>query len=110
MFKKLFMKKPRTLQERYPQYLIGRESYGIPNILSWEKEEAKLQIGAFCSFASEVKILLEGNHRLEWVSTLPLSVFWDIKNEASDELLIKTSRKQYFLYKKILVNPLNNPF
>ena len=80
MFKKLFMKKPRTLQERYPQYLIGRESYSIPNVLSWEKEEAKLQIGAFCSFASEVKILLEGNHRLEWVTTFPLSVFWDIKN------------------------------
>lgn len=55
-------------------YLIGEHTYGIPNILSWN-EGAKLTIGKFCSIADDVKILLGGNHRTDWVSTYPFSAF-----------------------------------
>ncbi len=40
----------QDLQHKYPQYRIGRGSYGNPTILSWN-EGASLAIGNFCSIA-----------------------------------------------------------
>jgi acetyltransferase-like isoleucine patch superfamily enzyme len=34
-------------------------------------EGAPLDMGAFCSIASNVKIFLGGNHRVDWITTLP---------------------------------------
>lgn len=70
-----FKKKDVTLQERYPQYAIGRHSYGDLKVRHWG-EGARLEIGAFCSFAEGVKILLGGEHRVDWVTTFPFSVLW----------------------------------
>jgi acetyltransferase-like isoleucine patch superfamily enzyme len=64
-----------TLAERYPQYDIGRWSYGSPEILTWD-EGAMLRIGAFCSIANGVSIMLGGEHRPDWVTTYPFSVLW----------------------------------
>lgn len=64
------------LQARYPQYEIGRGTYGNPEIHS-ENEEATLKIGAFCSIASGVKIFLGGEHRADWVTTYPFNVYWE---------------------------------
>ena len=72
-FKKLFGKsKPATLQERYPQYAIGKGSYGDLRILSWG-EKADFRCGAYCSIAENVKIFLGGNHRTDWVTTYPFN-------------------------------------
>lgn len=64
-----------SLQKRYPQYEIGKWSYGDPKILTWGND-ATCKIGAFCSIADGVKILLCSEHRADWVSTYPFNFFW----------------------------------
>lgn len=55
-------------------FSMGRGSYGNPEVRSWG-EGARLEIGAFCSFAQGVKIMLGGEHRPDWVTTYPFTVF-----------------------------------
>lgn len=64
------------LRKKYPQYDIGRCTYGNPAIRTWN-EGASLKIGAFCSIAEGVKILLGGEHRSDWVTTYPFNVLWE---------------------------------
>ena len=64
-----------TIQEKYPQFDIGRGTYGKPLIRSWQ-EGPTLKIGAFCSIAERVQIFLGGEHRVDWATTYPFSVFW----------------------------------
>ncbi len=52
---------------------IGNYTYGVPKIYSWDKN-TKLEIGKFCSIADNVKIILGGNHRTDWISTYPFNV------------------------------------
>lgn len=68
-------RKPRTLKEKFPQYDIGRGSYGHFRVRH-PNETTKLEIGAFCSFAAGVQIFLGGEHRMDWVTTFPFPVFW----------------------------------
>jgi acetyltransferase-like isoleucine patch superfamily enzyme len=51
---------------------IGRFTYGAENldIIHWN-EGAALNLGAFCSIADNIKVLLGGNHRVDFVSTFP---------------------------------------
>lgn len=57
----------------YPgRYEYGIGSYGLPLVLDWN-EGATLKIGAFCSIATHVQILLGGHHHPEWLSTYPFS-------------------------------------
>jgi len=72
----LFKKRRPSLQARYPQYTIGKWTYGDPKIRSWG-EGATLRMGAFCSIAEGVKIFLGGEHRTDWVTTFPFSVLWE---------------------------------
>ena len=58
----------------YNNYSIGIGTYGEPNILDYDGK-TKLEIGCYCSIANNVKILLGGNHRTDWISTYPFSVF-----------------------------------
>ncbi|HCW77240.1 MAG TPA: hypothetical protein DHU63_11980, partial [Candidatus Marinimicrobia bacterium] len=51
-------------------FIIGDYSYGAP-IIRWWGEKAKLQIGRYCSIASNVKVYLGGNHHHDWVTTYP---------------------------------------
>ena len=44
-------------------------------VKSWG-EGATLKIGKFCSIASNVTILLGGNHRIDWVSTYPFAAIF----------------------------------
>lgn len=53
----------------------GKGSYGIPQVLGWG-EGSKVVIGKYCSIASGVIILSGGEHRVDWVTTYPFSVFW----------------------------------
>jgi acetyltransferase-like isoleucine patch superfamily enzyme len=66
----------RDLRAKYPQYSIGRGTYGDLRVRSWG-EGVTLTIGAFCSVASGVQILLGGEHRPDWVTTYPFSVLWE---------------------------------
>lgn len=61
--------------KRYAKFSIGDWSYGHPRILSWN-DGTKLTIGKFCSFSSNVIIILGGEHRFDWVTTYPFSVLF----------------------------------
>lgn len=54
---------------------IGKGTYAASNfqVFSWG-EGTKLSIGNYCSISSDVKILLGGEHRSDWVTTYPFSV------------------------------------
>ncbi len=73
---KIFRRRKKSLQERYPQYQIGRETYGNPRIHSWG-EGAICRIGSFTSIASGVQIFLGGEHRTDWITTFPFNVLWN---------------------------------
>lgn len=60
--------------ERYPHYAMGIGSYGMPTVHDWQ-EGSTLRIGAYCSIADQVLILLGGHHRTDWVSSFPFPVF-----------------------------------
>ena len=72
----IFKKRKKTLQETYPQYNIGRGTYGDPAIHSWG-EGASLKIGSFTSIAAGVQIFLGGEHRIDWVTTFPFNKLWE---------------------------------
>ncbi|HIE07235.1 MAG TPA: CatB-related O-acetyltransferase, partial [Desulfarculaceae bacterium] len=49
---------------------IGDYTYGKPHIYRWSKEY-RVSIGRFCSIADDVHLLVDGNHRSDWISTYP---------------------------------------
>jgi acetyltransferase-like isoleucine patch superfamily enzyme len=51
---------------------IGDFSYGNPEVFHWG-ENAEVIIGKYCSFAHGVKILLGGEHRVDWATTYPFN-------------------------------------
>lgn len=63
--------RPLSWTERFS---VGRGTYGEPTILHWG-EPATLYVGSFCSIAEGVTIFLGGNHRVDWITTYPFSVF-----------------------------------
>jgi len=56
------------------KYNVGKGTYGDPKIEHWG-ESTTLKVGNYCSISGGVKILLGGNHRADWVTTYPFSVF-----------------------------------
>lgn len=64
----------QTLQQRYPEFRIGRGSYG-PLQVNTYGNDADLTIGRYCSFGEETIVFLGGNHRTDWVTTYPFSIF-----------------------------------
>lgn len=61
------------LRERFS---VGRCTYGEPFIPDFG-DKATLRVGAFCSFAGNVTIILGGNHRVDWITTFPFMLHWD---------------------------------
>ena len=51
--------------------VVGKWSYGSPKIYRWNWKD-KIYIGNFCSIGPEVKIIIGGNHRTDWITTSPL--------------------------------------
>lgn len=51
---------------------IGVWTFGLPRIHKWTNKYT-LTIGKFCSIAENVDIIVDGNHRPDWVSMFPLS-------------------------------------
>lgn len=60
----------RNFKQRYPQYEYGSGSYGLPTVRDFG-DGTTLKIGAYCSIADGVLIVLGGHHRTDWVSTYP---------------------------------------
>lgn len=57
-------------------FSIGDHTYGRPKV-RFADSGRKLTIGAYCSIADGVEIMLGGNHRTEWVATFPFGSFPD---------------------------------
>ncbi len=53
---------------------IGEYSYGRPQVLN-HSNRYRLSIGKFCSIASNVMIMIDGNHRTDFITTYPLDYF-----------------------------------
>jgi len=60
----------------YSRYEIGDWTYGAPNVVHHD-QETRLRIGRFCSIAKGVTILLDGDHRTDWIATYPFSAIVD---------------------------------
>ena len=57
---------------------IGEFSYGTPSIMKLT-DKYTLKIGKFCSIAKGVQIIMDGNHRADWISTYPFGeIFPDV--------------------------------
>jgi acetyltransferase-like isoleucine patch superfamily enzyme len=69
-----FYRSQERFRKRYPGYAIGLGSYGIPVVHDWN-EGTTLRIGAYCSIADDVHILLGGQHRIDWVSSYPFASY-----------------------------------
>lgn len=51
---------------------IGRFTYGVEGLQVYEwGEGARLIIGSFCSLADNIKFVMGGNHRMDWVTLYP---------------------------------------
>lgn len=50
--------------------IIGEFTYGNPKI-HFFTDKYLVKIGKFCSFSNNITIIVDGNHRPDWVSTYP---------------------------------------
>lgn len=66
----VFRKKGIYLKDKIQRegITIGEYTYGLPTIHKWTNKY-QLKIGKFGSIAENVRIIVDGNHRPEWVST-----------------------------------------
>ncbi|WP_303921755.1 CatB-related O-acetyltransferase [Treponema berlinense] len=53
---------------------IGRNSYGVINLIDFSLADTKLVIGNYCSIAGGTTFLLGGEHNLNTISTYPFKV------------------------------------
>jgi acetyltransferase-like isoleucine patch superfamily enzyme len=56
---------------------MGEHTYGDRKIstISYGNNKGKLKIGKFCSIGPNVVVMLDGNHRTDWVTTYPFPSF-----------------------------------
>lgn len=78
---KLFGKRKRKKKEN--QVIMGAHSYGKPKILNWYESDT-YEIGKFCCFADRVTIFTGGNHRVDWITTYPLRVKFNLHGAGRD--------------------------
>jgi acetyltransferase-like isoleucine patch superfamily enzyme len=52
--------------------VIGRHSYGKPNVILFAGDSARVSIGSFCSLASAIEVMPGGNHPTDMVTTYPI--------------------------------------
>lgn len=76
-FRNLFRSRKRSRSRRgsiRDRFAVGRGTYGEPRVLEWGARST-LRVGAYCSIAREVTIILDGEHRTDWVTTFPFPYF-----------------------------------
>jgi lipopolysaccharide transport system ATP-binding protein len=68
--KNIIMGQPDQLSIPQKSYKMGEYSYGNPTVLRFTNKYS-LNIGKFCSISTNVIIIVDGNHRADWISTYP---------------------------------------
>lgn len=62
----------------------GEHTYGTPRIV-WDKHsKTQIHIGKFCSLATGISILNGSNHNVDWVSTYPFRILFDMEGKYED--------------------------
>lgn len=56
-------------------FKMGKYSYGEPQILVWSVTDKKVIVGNFTSIAKGCKIILNGEHNTDWITTFPFRKF-----------------------------------
>lgn len=64
---------------------VGKGTYGPLNIWQYEPNHYSLTIGSFCSIANNVWFLLDGEHKLNSVSTYPFRARYFGENEGKSK-------------------------
>src|ERR1700694_3079477 len=67
-----------------PTVQMGAHSYGQPRVIRHEGDSAEVPLGAWCSIAEDVEIMVGGNHRLDWVSTFPMRIIFNLPGALTD--------------------------
>lgn len=52
--------------------IMGQYSYGKPKILSWDNNQ-KVTVGNYTSISGNCLILLQADHRVDWITTFPFN-------------------------------------
>jgi chloramphenicol O-acetyltransferase type B len=63
---------------------VGRGTYGIPKVLTFEGSPARLEIGNYVSITSGATFILGGNHPTSWTSLYPFRVHLGLANAYAD--------------------------
>ncbi len=75
--RKLGLTDKSLLQLRYPEYEIGADSYGMPEVIANGFGTPRhLRMGKYCSIAKGVTIYLGSEHRPDWGTTYPFNIYW----------------------------------
>lgn len=57
---------------------VGHHTYGSFVVNVGRGEQGNVRIGAYCSIAHGVEFTVGGNHRVDWISTYPFRVLWNM--------------------------------
>lgn len=57
---------------------VGKHTYGKVNIVRNRGSDAKVEIGKYCSIASNVIFITGGIHPKDWVSLYPFAIKWHL--------------------------------
>ncbi len=61
----------RNASGRGGAIVMGVHSYGDPKIMVWNRPDAVVKVGKYCSIADNVRFVIDGNHKLQLFSTFP---------------------------------------
>jgi acetyltransferase-like isoleucine patch superfamily enzyme len=77
-----------TLNEREAidsgRVTVGPHTYGSFTVGVDRNDEMRIRIGAYCSIASGVEFGAGGDHRVDWISTYPFRVRWELPGAFDD--------------------------
>jgi len=64
--------------------VMGKHTYGMPEIHHYRGSESRVFIGNYCSISPGVVIITGGIHPTDWVSTFPFRVMWNLPGQLED--------------------------
>ena len=86
-----FARQQDKFKARYPNFMIGRGSYGLP-IVHDNHGLTTLSIGSYCSIANNVQIFLGGQHKINTVTSYPFPFFHHMEAQFTHNYLKADSR------------------
>ncbi|OPY58764.1 MAG: Chloramphenicol acetyltransferase [Pelotomaculum sp. PtaU1.Bin035] len=63
---------------------VGGYTYGTPSIISFPGDKNEVTIGSYCSIADGVTIFVGGNHRVDWITTFPIRLMFELVKEPDE--------------------------